>query len=116
MTGDCSECVELKCALLATLIAKHGWGSPIGKDSLVNDAGISSHQQGDGKDAFDDLRRASFITNCGKRGIKINTSNQGNLRHILKMNVIGLKCRLTYDSNTTRDTKIRPNSSNALSV
>lgn len=84
MTGDYSECVELKCALLATLIAKHGWGSPIEKDSLVNDAGIPSHQQGDGKDAFDDLRRASFVINCGKRGIKINTSNQGELATYLE--------------------------------
>ncbi len=84
MTDSRSERDELKCSLLAPLIAKHGWGSPIGKDSLINDAPIPSDREGDAKDVFENLRRELYITNCGKRGIKINSSEQGELATYLE--------------------------------
>lgn len=84
MTDSRSGLDGLWCDLLAPLIAKHVWGSPIGKDALINQAPIPTHRVGDAKDAFDQLRQESFITDCGKRGVKINTSNQGDLAVFLE--------------------------------
>lgn len=59
MTSPKSD--ELMCDLLAPLITKHGWGTPIERESLISYAPIPSHQEGDAKDAFEDLRQKTFI-------------------------------------------------------
>lgn len=81
---DPTDTDELMCALLAALIARHGWGSPTSKDTLINKAPIASHLEGDAKDVFEDLRRKSFIIDRGNRGIKINSSEQGTLAEYLE--------------------------------
>jgi hypothetical protein len=84
MTNSSRDCDELKCDLLAPLVTKHGWGSPIEKDSLISYAPIPSHWEGDAKDAFEDLRRKLFILNYQNRGIQIDPSKQGKLATYLE--------------------------------
>lgn len=49
-------------------------GGPIDKDSLISYAPVATDQEGGAKNVFEELRQKSFITDCGNRGIKINTS------------------------------------------
>lgn len=81
---DPPDRAELMCALLAALIARHGWGSPSSKDELINKAPIASDREGAAKGVFEELRREAFILDRGKRGIQINSSEQGELAEYLE--------------------------------
>lgn len=74
---------SVKCALLAAMVAKHRWGSPISKESLLSIAAIEPSDYPTANDVFDDLRAAAYITNRGRRGIELNNSQFGELADVL---------------------------------
>jgi len=74
---------SVKCALLAAMVAQHRWGSPISEENLLSIAAIETNDYPTASEVFDELRSASYITNRGKRGIEIDSSNFGDLADLL---------------------------------
>lgn len=74
---------SVKCAILAAMIAKHRWGSPIGEESLLSIAAIDSHDYPTARGVFDELRSEPYLTNKGNRGIELNNSEFGTLADVL---------------------------------
>ena len=72
-----------KCALLAAMIAKHRWGTPIDEENLLSIAAIEPNDYPKANDIFGDLRSAPYITNRGNRGIELDTSAFGQLADVL---------------------------------
>jgi hypothetical protein len=73
---------SVKCALLATMIAKHKWGTPISEDALLNLSAIDDDYP-TARTVYADLRSEPYITNRGKRGIELNKSNFDALADVL---------------------------------
>ena len=74
---------SVKCALLAAMIAKYRWGTPIDEEGLVAVAAIDSDEYPRARTVFDDLRSASYVTNRGKEGIELDNSAFGDLADVL---------------------------------
>jgi len=74
---------SMKCALLAAMVAKHRWGSPIDKDNLLAIAAIDTSDYAAAREVFEELRAESYITNKGTRGIELNNSKFGDLADFL---------------------------------
>lgn len=74
---------SVKCALLAVMIARHRWGSPIVKEGLLAIAAIETSDYPTTSEIFDELRSASYITNRGAQGIEFNNSEFGELVDVL---------------------------------
>lgn len=74
---------SVKCALLAAMIAKHRWGSPIEEDHLLGIAAIDPNDYPTARGIFDELRSEIYITNRGARGIELDNSEFGALADIL---------------------------------
>ncbi|WP_415378999.1 hypothetical protein [Halosimplex sp. TS25] len=74
---------SVKCALLAAMVAKHRWGTPIGEDALLSIAAIDSNEYPAASAAFDDLRSEPYITSKGNRGIELNNGAFGALADVL---------------------------------
>jgi hypothetical protein len=73
---------SVKCALLATMVAKHKWGTPITKEDLLSLSAIDGDYP-TARDVYDDLRSEPYITYRGNRGIELNRSNFGRLAEVL---------------------------------
>jgi hypothetical protein len=73
---------SVKCALLATMVAKHRWGTPIGEDALLNLAAIDGDYP-TAREVYDELQMAPYITYRGDRGIELDASNFGALADVL---------------------------------
>jgi hypothetical protein len=73
----------VKCALLAAMVAKHRWGTPIGEERLLAIAAIEDNEYPTASEVFDDLRSDSYITNRGPRGIELDNSAFGMLADVL---------------------------------
>jgi len=73
---------SVKCALLATMIAKHKWGTPITEDDLLNLSAIDGDYP-TAHDVYADLRSESYIIHRGRRGIKLDKSNFDKLANVL---------------------------------
>ena len=90
----------MKCALLAAMIAKHRWGTPITEESLLAIAAIDANDYPLGSEVFADLPGESYITNRGKRGIELDNSEFGQLADVLyyecKWNPYEIKSRLKH--------------------
>lgn len=74
---------SVKCALLAAMVAKHKWGTPIDEESLLSVAAIESTDYPKARQIFDDLRTEHYVTNRGNRGIELNNSEFGSLADVL---------------------------------
>jgi hypothetical protein len=74
---------SVRCALLAAMIAEHRWGSPIVKENLLSISAIETGDYPTASEIFDELRSATYITNRGKRGIELNSSEFGALADVL---------------------------------
>ena len=74
---------SVKCALLAAMIAKHTWGTPIDEENLLSIAAIDPNDYPTASEVFDELRAEPYITSKGKRGIELNNSEFGDLADIL---------------------------------
>lgn len=73
----------VKCALLAAMIAKHRWGTPITEDNLIAIAAVDQNDYPTAREVFEDLRGESYITNRGNRGIELNNSEFGAVAGVL---------------------------------
>jgi len=73
---------SVKCALLATMIAKHKWGTPITEDALLNLSAIDGDYP-TGRNVYADLRGEPYIIHRGRRGIKLDKSNFDKLANVL---------------------------------
>ena len=73
---------SVKCALLATMIAKHKWGTPITGEALLNLPAINGDYP-TAREVYADLRSESYITYRGNRGIELNKSNFDKLAGVL---------------------------------
>jgi len=74
---------SVRCALLAAMIAEHRWGSPIVKENLLSISAIETGDYPTASEIFDELRSVTYITNRGKRGIELNSSEFGALADVL---------------------------------
>jgi hypothetical protein len=74
---------SVKCALLAAMIAKHRWGTPIDEENLLSIAAIETNDYPTASEVFDELRSESYITNRGNWGIDLNSSEFGQLAGVL---------------------------------
>ena len=74
---------SVKCALLAAMIAKHRWGTPIDEEHLLSIAAIDANDYPTASDVFDELRSEAYITNRGNRGIELDNSEFGELAEVL---------------------------------
>lgn len=74
---------SIRCALLAAMIARHRWGSPISKESLLAIAAIESHEYPRARTEFDDLRTKPYVHSRGKRGIELDNGRFGALADLL---------------------------------
>jgi hypothetical protein len=74
---------SVKCALLAAMIAKHRWGTPIDEESLLSIAALDSTDSPTASDVFEELRAEPYITSAGNRGIELNNSEFGALADVL---------------------------------
>lgn len=88
---------EVICSVLAYLISQHRYGSPVGKDTAVNRAGIRTDQKGEAKEAFDELRDAPFISDQDTRGIELDSSEFGKLADYLFV-----ECSSKWDEDNIR--------------
>ena len=81
---DCPDMQKpsVKCALLATMIAKHKWGTPITEENLLSLSAIDDDYP-TARDVYDDLRSAPYIIYRGNRGIELDKSNFDNLADVL---------------------------------
>lgn len=74
---------SVKCALLAAMIAKHRWGTPIDEENLLAIAAIEPNEYPTASEAFKKLRTEPYITNRGKRGLELDNSKFGVLADVL---------------------------------
>lgn len=74
---------SVKCALLAAMIAKHTWGSPVDEERLLSIAAIDVSDYPTAKTVFEELRDEVYVTNRGNRGIELNNSEFGALADVL---------------------------------
>ncbi|MFT4930598.1 MAG: hypothetical protein ACI91T_000469 [Natronomonas sp.] len=74
---------SVECALLAAMITKHGWGSPIDEENLLSIAAIDQHDYPMAREVYDELRSEPYVTNRGNRGIELNNSEFGTLADVL---------------------------------
>jgi hypothetical protein len=91
---------SVKCALLAAMVAKHRWGSPIVEEALLSIAAIETSDYPTASDVFDELRSTPYVTNRGKRGIELDNSEFGALAEFLyhecEWEPIEIKSRLKH--------------------
>ena len=73
----------VRCALLAALIAKHRWGTPIDEANLLRVAAIDDTEIPAARELFDRLRSEPYIRNAGKRGIQLDSARFGMVADIL---------------------------------
>lgn len=74
---------SVKCALLAAMISKHRWGSPIDEDHLLAIAAIDPNDYPAAREIVDEFRSVAYITNRGARGIELDNSEFGALADVL---------------------------------
>lgn len=74
---------SVRCALLAAMIAKHGWGSPIPEEQLLSIAALDPSEYPRGRAVVDELRDTAYVSSRGKRGIELDTGGFGELAEIL---------------------------------
>lgn len=74
---------SVRCALIAAMVAKHRWGTPIDKESLLTVSAIEPNEYPEARTEFEKLREASYTINRGKRGIELDTSEFGTIADAL---------------------------------
>jgi len=73
---------SVKCALLAAMVAKHRWETPIDEESLLAVAAIDVADYPAASEVFEKLRGERYITNRGKRGIELDSGELGALADV----------------------------------
>lgn len=65
------------------MVAKHRWGTPIDRESLVSIAAIEKNEYPSARVIFDELRTEPFVTSVGNRGIELDSGEFGALADVL---------------------------------
>lgn len=73
---------SVQCGLLAATVAKHRWGTPVGRESLPSVAAIEGNEYPAARNVFDQLRREPFVANVGNRGIRLDNGEFGVLADV----------------------------------
>lgn len=71
--GDRLADSRIKCSLFWKLCRRHGWGSPVPEDALV-DMALARVEQGRGKKLVKELRTESYIEHQEGKGYKVKNS------------------------------------------
>lgn len=74
---------SVTCALLAAMIAKHRWGTPIDEEHLLAVAALDPNDYPAARAAFDDLRGERYVVNAGQRGIELDNGEFDRLAEVL---------------------------------
>lgn len=74
---------SVQCALLAAMVAKHRWGTPIDRESLIAVAAIEKNEYPTARAVFAQLRSEPFVTIVGNRGIELDSGAFGALADVL---------------------------------
>lgn len=74
---------SVMCPLVAAMIAKHRWGTPIGENALIRLSAVPKHDYPEARAAFESLQRRRFITHQGSREIALDNSEFGELAEFL---------------------------------
>lgn len=80
--GGDMEKPSVKCALIATMIAKHKWGSPIDEDALLRLSPIDNAYP-TARKVYSELREKPYIIHRGSRGIELNQTHFYALAEVL---------------------------------
>jgi hypothetical protein len=70
-------------SLIAAMVAKHRWGTPMDEDHLLAVSAVSKHEYPDARRAFETLRYERFITNRGSQGIELDNGRFDELAEFL---------------------------------
>lgn len=70
------------CALLATMLAKHRWGSPIAEGALLALSAIDGDYPADRR-AYERLQHEPYLSIRGTRGIELDTGRFDELVNVL---------------------------------
>lgn len=73
---------SVKCSLLATMVAKQKWGTPITEEALLDLSPINGDYP-TAREVYADLRSEPYITYRGNRGIELDKSNFDKLADVL---------------------------------
>lgn len=74
---------SVKCTVLAAMVAKHRWGTPIDEEHLLAIAALEPNEYPTARQVITDLRTEPYITSAGDRGIVLNNSEFGTLADVL---------------------------------
>jgi hypothetical protein len=74
---------SVRCALLAAMVAKHRWGTPIDEEILLAIAAIDANDYPIASEVFDELRSEPSVTTRGDRGIELDNGEFGALADVL---------------------------------
>jgi len=74
---------ESMCAILRALVADHGYGRPTPRDVVLARSSYPAHQGGAAKEAYERVRRKSFVVDGGSQGIMLDFSDFGSLVQFL---------------------------------
>jgi hypothetical protein len=74
---------SVRCALLAAMVAKHRWGTPIDEENLLAIAAIDANDYPIASEVFDELRSEPYVTTRGDRGIELDNGEFGALADVL---------------------------------
>lgn len=73
----------LKCALVAAMVAKHRWGTPVGEERLLAISAVATHDYPDARRALSDLRDEPFVSDLGSLGIELDNGRFDDLAEFL---------------------------------
>lgn len=74
---------SVTCALLAAMVAKHRWGTPIDEEHLLAVAALDPNEYPAARRVFDALRTPRYVVHAGERGIALDNGKFGRLAEIL---------------------------------
>lgn len=90
----------VECALLAALVAKHGWGTPIGREQLLSVAAVESDELDRADEVFDELGEKPYVRPVTPDRVELDTDSFGRLADILyyecEWNAFQVKSRLKH--------------------
>jgi hypothetical protein len=73
----------LECALLAAMVARHAWGSPISETDLLSVAAVESHQHRRASRALQRLRERRYVRRHPDDRVSLVTDEFGRLADVL---------------------------------
>lgn len=73
----------VECALLAAMVSRHAWGSPISEEDLLSIAAVESHEYRRARRALERLRDEPLVRRRGDGRVELDTGSFGDLADTL---------------------------------